>query len=71
MKILGVVLVIVGIVALIYAGVGSKRQIATLEVGGIKATATERKSSPMAPVVGVVGLIGGIVLLAMPAQRPR
>jgi hypothetical protein len=64
MKLLGIALVVLGIVALIYGGVGYDRQKTVIDVGGIKATATEHKSLPMAPIVGVALLIGGVALLA-------
>ena len=63
MKLLGIGLVILGVVALIYGGIGYNSQTTVLDVGGIKATATEHKTIPIAPVVGVISLIGGIVLL--------
>jgi uncharacterized membrane protein YidH (DUF202 family) len=63
MKLLGIALVILGVVALIYGGVGYDREKTVLDVGGIKATATEHKSIPIAPIVGVALLIGGVALL--------
>ena len=63
MKLLGIALVILGVVALIYGGIGYDRQKTVLDVGGIKATATEHKSIPIAPIVGVALLIGGVALL--------
>ena len=63
MKLLGIALVILGVVALIYGGVGYDRERTVLDVGGIKATATEHKSIPIAPIVGVALLIGGVALL--------
>ncbi len=66
MKIIGVALVILGVVALIYGGIGYNRQTTILEVGGIKATATEHKVIPIAPIVGVIALVGGIALLVVP-----
>jgi hypothetical protein len=69
MKIVGVALVILGIVALVYGGIGYNRQTTILEVGGIKATATEHKTLPVAPVVGAIALIGGIALLVIPRMR--
>lgn len=62
-KPLGIVLVVIGIVALIYGVVGFDRQSTVLDVGGIKATATEHKTSPVATVVGIVALIGGAAML--------
>jgi hypothetical protein len=69
MKIAGVALVILGIVALVYGGIGYNRQTTILEMGGIKATATERKAVPIPPAVGVIVLVGGIVLLVVPRSR--
>ncbi|MEK7753948.1 MAG: DUF3185 domain-containing protein [Acidobacteriota bacterium] len=69
MKILGVALVILGIVALVYGGIGYNRQRTILDVGGIKATTTEHKTIPIAPVAGAIALIGGIVLLVVPRSR--
>lgn len=69
MKIVGVALVILGIVALVYGGIGYTRQTTILEVGGIKATATEHKTIPIASVAGAIALIGGIVLLVAPRLR--
>jgi hypothetical protein len=69
MKIVGVALVILGIVALVYGGIGYTRQTTILDVGGLKATATEHKTIPIAPVAGGIALVGGIVLLVVPRLR--
>ena len=66
MKIFGLVLVLLGIVALVY---GVTRQRTILEVGPLKATATEQKSMPLSPFVGGIALISGMVLLALPRRR--
>ncbi len=63
MKTPGIVLVVFGIVALIYGIVGFDRQTTMIDMGGIKATATEHKTSPVATVVGIVALVGGAALL--------
>jgi uncharacterized membrane protein YidH (DUF202 family) len=63
MKLLGIALVVLGVVALIYGGIGYNKETTVLDVGGIKATATEHKNIPIAPVVGVILLVGGVVLL--------
>jgi len=59
----GIALVVLGILALFYGLVGFNRQTAVIDVGGIKATATEHKTSPIATVVGIVALVGGAALL--------
>jgi len=62
-KQLGIILVIVGILALIYGVVGVEHQTANIDIGGLKATATERHSTPWATVVGIVALVAGAALL--------
>jgi len=57
------VLVALGVIALIYGGIGYNKNTTVLDLGGIKATATEHKTLPIAPVVGVALLIGGVALL--------
>jgi hypothetical protein len=69
MKIIGVALVILGIIALVYGGIGYNRQTTILDVGGIKATTTEHKTIPITPVAGAIALIGGIALLVVPRLR--
>jgi hypothetical protein len=65
MKVLAVVLIVLGIVGLIYGGIGYSRQRTVLELGDLKATATEHKNIPIPPVVGAIALIGGIALLVV------
>jgi hypothetical protein len=69
MKIFSLALVIIGILALIYGGIGYNRQRTILDVGGIKATATEHKSIPVPPLVGAIALIGGGALLVVDRRR--
>ena len=68
MKNLGVVLVILGIVALVYGGISYNRQRTVLEVGSLKVTATEHRSVPIPAVVGAIVLIGGVAMLL---YKPR
>ena len=63
MKLLGMALVILGIVVLVAGGFGYDRQRTVLEVGGLKATATEHNTIPYAPIVGGIAILGGIALL--------
>jgi uncharacterized membrane protein YidH (DUF202 family) len=69
MRLLGFVLVIVGILALVYGGVSYNRQRTVLDVGPFKATATEQNNIPLSPIAGGVALVGGIVLLVFPRRR--
>ena len=68
MKNLGLVLAILGIVALVYGGISYNQQKTVLEVGSLKVTATEHRSVPIPAVVGVIALVGGVAMLL---YKPR
>ena len=69
MKAVGLVLVILGLLALVYGGISYNRQRTVLDIGPFKATASEQKNIPLSPVVGAIALLGGIVLLVAPRKR--
>lgn len=69
MKIIGIVLVILGIVGLIYGGINYTGETTVLEVGSLKATATEQKTLPVPPVVGAIALLSGVALLIADRRR--
>ena len=69
MKLVGFVLVVLGVLALVYGGISYNRERTVLDVGPFKATATEQKNIPLSPIVGGVALLGGIVLLTLPRKR--
>ena len=69
MKVMGFILVVLGLLALVYGGISYSRQRTVLDVGPFKATATEQKNIPLSPIVGGIALLGGILLLAVPRKR--
>lgn len=69
MKLIGIALVIIGIFALVYGGIQYKDEKTVIEVGEFKATATEQKTIPLSPIVGVIALIGGVALLVVDKRR--
>jgi len=66
---IGIVLVVLGALALAYQGISYTRQEKVLDIGPIHATAEKRERIPLPPVVGGLALAGGIVLLAMGARK--
>ena len=68
-KQLGIILVILGIVALCYGIIGYNHRETVLDVGGIKATAQEHEKSPVATVVGIVALVAGAGILVSSSKR--
>ena len=63
MKPLGVILVILGVLALIYQGFSYTTQKKVLDVGPIQATKEEHHTVPLPPILGALALIGGVVIL--------
>jgi hypothetical protein len=63
MKPLGLILIVLGVVALIYGGFTYTTQKKVLDVGPIQATKEEHHSVPLPPILGALALIGGVVIL--------
>lgn len=63
MKALGVVLVVIGVVALIYGGVSWTRRDTVVDAGPIEITADKKESVALPPLVGIALLAGGVALL--------
>lgn len=68
MRPMGFVLMVLGILALVYGGITYNRERTVIDLGPIKATATEQRNIPFSPIVGAVAIVGGLVML-MGARR--
>ena len=69
MKVIGFVLVVLGVLALLYGGITYNRERTVIDLGSFKATAAEQKNVPLSPIVGAIALLGGVVLLLAPRKR--
>jgi uncharacterized membrane protein YidH (DUF202 family) len=69
MKILGVLLIVLGLIALAYGGITYTRREKVLDIGPIEATAERRHTIPLPPVLGVVALVGGVALFIAGSRR--
>ncbi|TMQ15394.1 MAG: DUF3185 domain-containing protein [Candidatus Rokuibacteriota bacterium] len=67
--ILGVILIILGIVALAYQGVSYTKKDKVVDLGPLKVETEKKETIPLPPVLGVVAVVGGIVLVAVSARR--
>jgi hypothetical protein len=67
-KLIGVLLVVFGIVALVLGGITYTKREKVLDIGPIKATAEHEKTIPLSPIVGIASLAGGIVLILAGAR---
>ena len=68
-RIIGLVLVVLGIVALAWGGVFWTDRDTVLDAGPLEVQTEEREGFAVPPVLGVIALIGGIVMLAIPNRR--
>jgi hypothetical protein len=69
MKLVGIVLIVLGIAALAYQGFTYTSRETVIDIGPIKATADRQKTVPLPPLVGIAVLAGGIVLLVVGSRK--
>ena len=63
MKVIGIVLVVLGVLGLVAGGFSWTRNKTIVDAGPIKLTANERESLPIPPLVGGVLLVAGVALM--------
>ena len=63
MKVLGILLLVVGVAALAYGGFSWTREQTVVDAGPIQLRTTQHESLPVPPIVGMVCLIAGGSLL--------
>jgi uncharacterized membrane protein HdeD (DUF308 family) len=63
MAVIGVVLVVLGVLALAYQGINYTSRETIVDIGPLHATADREKTLPLSPVLGVAALAGGVALL--------
>lgn len=69
-RIVGLVLVVVGLVSLLWGGISWTRERTVVDIGPIEARTQERETIPLPPILGGVALAAGAVLLFM-RERTR
>jgi uncharacterized membrane protein HdeD (DUF308 family) len=67
--ILGVILIVLGVVALAYQGISYTTKDKVVDLGPLKVETQREKTIPLPPVLGVVALVGGIVLVVVSARK--
>ena len=65
----GILLIVLGAVALMYQGITYTKSERLLDLGPIHATTETQKTVPLPPVVGGLALVGGVVLLVLGGRR--
>ncbi len=69
MKIVAILLIALGIVALAYQGFTYTTTEKAIDLGPIQVTAEKKHTVPLPPVLGAISLVGGIVLLMSSKKR--
>jgi drug/metabolite transporter (DMT)-like permease len=63
MKLAGILLVLLGVLALAYQGIRYTTREKLIDIGPLKVTASERKTIPLPPIVGGIAVVAGIALI--------
>jgi uncharacterized membrane protein len=66
---LGILLIVLGALALAYQGFNYTKQEKVLDIGPIHATAEEQKHVSIPPILGGLALVGGIVLVIAGSRK--
>jgi uncharacterized membrane protein len=63
MELAGIILVVLGVLALAYQWIRYTTQEKLIDLGPLKVTSTEKKTLPLPPIVGGVAIVGGIAMI--------
>jgi len=69
MKITGIILIVLGVIALAYGGISYTREETIVDIGPIEATAETRETIPLPPLLGGLALAGGVALLIAGSRK--
>ena len=65
----GVLLIVLGALALAYQGINYTRQKKVLDVGSVHLTTETHERIPLPPILGGLALAGGVTLLVVEARN--
>jgi hypothetical protein len=68
-SLVGILLVVLGALALVYQGITYTHREKILDIGPIHATADKQEQIPLPPVLGGLALLAGVGLLVVGARR--
>jgi hypothetical protein len=69
MKILGIVLIVLGIISFAYQGISFTKKEKIIDIGPIEASKKETKTIPLPPILGGLLLAGGIIVLVTGSKK--
>jgi uncharacterized membrane protein HdeD (DUF308 family) len=65
----GVVLIVLGVLALAYQGITYTTREKIVDIGPLKASVDKEKSIPLPPIVGALALVGGVALVIVGSRK--
>lgn len=68
-RVVGIVLIVVGIVVLVWGGVFWTDEETVLEAGPIEVQMEDQEGISLQPALGIVAIVGGIILVAIQDRR--
>jgi uncharacterized membrane protein YidH (DUF202 family) len=69
MKLVGTILIILGVLALVYQGIQYTTREKIIDIGSIKLSADTKKTIPLPPIVGGVAIVAGVALILMDRKK--
>jgi uncharacterized membrane protein YidH (DUF202 family) len=63
MKLVGILLIVVGVVALALGGFSYTKREKAIDLGPLEVTTEQKKTVPLSPIVGLVAVGAGLVLV--------
>ena len=69
MKIAGLVLIVLGVLALAYGGFSYTREKKVIDLGPVQATTRTHETVPVPPLVGAAAIVGGVALMFASVRR--
>jgi drug/metabolite transporter (DMT)-like permease len=67
--IIGIILIVLGVVGFALGGFSFTHKEKVVDVGPIEATADDKETVPIPPILAGLALVGGVVLVAASARR--
>jgi uncharacterized membrane protein HdeD (DUF308 family) len=67
--VIGVILIVIGIVALAYQGITYTSRERVVDLGPLKVEASREKTIPLPPLVGATALVVGVVLVVVSGRK--
>lgn len=68
MKVIGILLIVFGVVALAIGGINYTKREKVIDLGPIQATTETQKRIPLSPIAGIVAVAGSVALVLAGAK---